>query len=147
MHEGSSVGFYILIALILGVITYVEFALVEYKDTWFAALSGPLILALLIGLSVVKFIMVVMFFMHLKGDDRTFTGFFSSGMVIAVGTLFALSLLKALLPFQAARRFFDPWLNVPGLPRYKVDWTSTALEDGGYRTHEFGDSMLVFADA
>lgn len=25
--------------------------------------------------------------------------------------LFALSLLKALLPFQAARRFFDPWLN------------------------------------
>lgn len=92
-HEGSSVGFYIFIALILGVITYVEFALVEHKDTWFAALSGPAILALLIGLSVVKFIMVVMFFMHLKGDDRTFTGFFSSGMVIAVGTLFALSAL------------------------------------------------------
>lgn len=92
-HEGSSVGFYIFIALILGVITYVEFALVEHKETWFAALSSPLILALLIGLSVVKFIMVVMFFMHLKGDDRTFTGFFSSGMVIAVGTLFALSAL------------------------------------------------------
>ena len=88
-HEGSSVGFYIFIALILGVITYVEFALVEHKETWFAALSGPLILALLIGLSVVKFIMVVMFFMHLKGDDRTFTGFFSSGMVIAVGTQYA----------------------------------------------------------
>lgn len=92
-HEGSSVGFYIFIALILGAITYVEFALVEHKETWFAGLSSPLILALLIGLSVVKFIMVVMFFMHLKEDDRTFTGFFSSGMVIAVGTLFALSAL------------------------------------------------------
>lgn len=92
-HEGSSVAFYILIALILGAITYVEFALVEHKETWFAALSGPFILTLLIGLSVVKFVLVVMFFMHLKGDDRTFTGFFSSGMVIAVGTLFALSAL------------------------------------------------------
>ena len=92
-HEGSSVGFYIFIALVLGAITYVEFALVEYQETWFASFSNFWILTLLIGLSVVKFIMVVMFFMHLQGDDRTFTGFFTSGMVIAVGTLFALSAL------------------------------------------------------
>ncbi len=92
-HEGSSVGFYIFIALVLGAITYVEFALVEYQEAWFAALSNFWILALLIGLSVVKFIMVVAFFMHLRQDDRTFTGFFTSGMVIAVGTLFALSAL------------------------------------------------------
>lgn len=92
-HEGSSVGFYIFIALVLGVITYVEFALVEHQETWFAALSNFWILTLLVVLSVVKFVMVVMFFMHLKQDDRTFTGFFTSGMVIAVGTLFALSAL------------------------------------------------------
>ncbi len=92
-HEGSSVGFYIFIALVLGAITYVEFALVEHQDTWFAALSSFWIVFLLVGLSVVKFVMVVMFFMHLQGDDRTFTGFFTSGMVIAAGTLLALSAL------------------------------------------------------
>lgn len=92
-HEGSSVGFYIFIALVLGAITYVEFALVEYQTTWFSALSSGTILFWLIALSVVKFVMVVMFFMHLQQDDRTFTGFFTSGMVIAVGTLFALSAL------------------------------------------------------
>lgn len=94
-HEqhGSSVGFYIFIALVLGAITYVEFALVEYQETWFSMLSGPTILFWLILLSVVKFIMVVMFFMHLKGDYAAFTGFFVSGMVIAVGTLFGLSAL------------------------------------------------------
>ncbi len=92
-HEGSSVGFYIFIALVLGAITYLEFALVEYQDTWFTALSNLWILVLLVVLSVVKFILVVMFFMHLKGDHRTFAGFFSSGMAIAVGTLFALSAL------------------------------------------------------
>ena len=92
-HEGSSVGFYIFIALVLGAITYLEFALFEYQDTWFTALSNLWILTLLVVLSVVKFILVVMFFMHLKGDHRTFAGFFSSGMAIAVGTLFALSAL------------------------------------------------------
>lgn len=92
-HAGSSVGFYIFIALILGVITYIEFALVEHQETWFSFMSGTSILIWLIVLSVVKFILVVMFFMHLKDDDRTFTGFFTSGMVIAVGTLIALSAL------------------------------------------------------
>ncbi len=102
-HEGSSVLFYIFIALVLGAITYLEFALVEYQDIWFAGLSGSTILLLLIGLSVVKFVMVVMFFMHLKQDDRTFTGFFTSGMVIAVGTLFALSALFTVRSVAAAQ--------------------------------------------
>lgn len=92
-HGGSSVGFYIFIALVLGAITYVEFALVEYQDTWFTMLSGTSIFIWLAVLSVVKFVLVVMFFMHLKGDYVAFTGFFTSGMVIAVGTLFALSAL------------------------------------------------------
>jgi mono/diheme cytochrome c family protein/heme/copper-type cytochrome/quinol oxidase subunit 4 len=92
-HEGSSVGFYIFIALVLGVITYIEFALIEYQEAWFGFLGPTSILIWLIVLSVVKFFLVVMFFMHLQQDDRTFTGFFTSGMVIAVGTLIALSAL------------------------------------------------------
>ena len=109
-HEGSSVSFYIVIALVLGAITYVEFALVEHHETWFAALSNFSILALLIGLSIVKFVMVVMFFMHLQQDDRTFTGFFTSGMVIAVGTLFALS---ALFTVQSLARAQTPQAEGP----------------------------------
>ncbi len=109
-HEGSSVGFYIFIALVLGAITYLEFALVEHQETWFTALSGSTILILLVGLSIVKFVMVVMFFMHLQQDDRTFTGFFTSGMVIAVGTLFALS---ALFTVQSLARAQTPQAEGP----------------------------------
>ena len=86
----SSVRTYIVIALILGAITYAEFALIEYDFAW---LDRTTTLVSLVVLSVIKFVLVVMFFMHLKDDNNIFTGFFSSGMVIAVGTLVALSLL------------------------------------------------------
>ena len=86
----TSVGTYILIAVVLGIITYFEFAIVEYDIAW---LGSAATLAWLVILSVIKFVLVVAFFMHLKQDDRIFTGFFSSGMAIAVGTLLALSIL------------------------------------------------------
>lgn len=79
----SSIAGYIIVALILGVITYVEFAIVEYPQDW---LGRNWTLFWLIALSVVKFVMVVMYFMHLKDDDSTYTGFFSSGMFIAMAT-------------------------------------------------------------
>lgn len=87
-HKHGSVGNYILVALILGVITYVEFAIVEYPQAW---LGSTMTLVVLAVLSVVKFVMVVMFFMHLKGDDRMYSGFFSSGMVIALATFIAMT--------------------------------------------------------
>ena len=86
-HSHGSVGNYILVALILGVITYFEFAIVEYPQAW---LGQTWTLVLLAVLSVVKFVMVVMFFMHLKGDDRLYSGFFSSGMLIAVLSFLAM---------------------------------------------------------
>ena len=86
----TSVGTYILIAVVLAIITYLEFAIVEYDIAW---LDSTATLAWLVIMSVIKFILVVAFFMHLKQDDRIFTGFFSSGMAIAVGTLLALSIL------------------------------------------------------
>ncbi|MFO7545240.1 MAG: cytochrome C oxidase subunit IV family protein [Trueperaceae bacterium] len=87
-HKQGGVGTYVIVALILGVITYVEFALVEYPQAW---LGGGWTVFWLVALSVVKFVMVIMFFMHLKDDDRTYTGFFSSGMFIALGTFIALT--------------------------------------------------------
>ena len=87
-HKNGTVGNYILVALILGVITYLEFAIVEYPQAW---LGQTWTLVLLAGLSIIKFVMVVMFFMHLKGDDRMYSGFFTSGMVIALATFIALT--------------------------------------------------------
>lgn len=87
-EKHSSVASYIIVALILGVITYVEFAIVEYPQDW---LGRNWTMFWLIALSVVKFIMVIMYFMHLKDDDSTYTGFFSSGMFITMATFVGLT--------------------------------------------------------
>ena len=92
-HSGShkgGIGFYVFVLMVLAVITYIEFAIVEYEISW---LNRGWTLALLAILSVVKFFMVIWFFMHLKDDNKTYTGFFSSGMVIAMGTFIALAAL------------------------------------------------------
>ncbi len=81
---------YIIIAVILAVITYIEFDLVEYPIAW---LGQTWTLVWLVALSVVKFVLVVLYFMHLKDDDATYSGFFTSGMIFAMGTFIALSFL------------------------------------------------------
>lgn len=96
--KNSAVANYIIVALILGVITYVEFAIVEYPQAW---LGPSWTMFWLIALSVVKFVMVIMYFMHLKGDDATYTGFFSSGMFITMATFIAL-IAMFLLPRAVA---------------------------------------------
>jgi mono/diheme cytochrome c family protein/heme/copper-type cytochrome/quinol oxidase subunit 4 len=88
-HKGG-IGFYVFIALVLVVITYLEFAIVEYDIAW---LNRGWTMALLAIMSLVKFFLVIWFFMHLKDDNKTYTGFFSSGMVIAMGTFIALAAL------------------------------------------------------
>ena len=84
-HSGT--GLYIVVALILAVITYVEYVIVEFPPTW---MSSGWILFWLIAMSLVKFWMVLWFFMHLRDDPKIYTGFFASGMVIALGTFVAL---------------------------------------------------------
>ncbi|MEX2501276.1 MAG: c-type cytochrome [Trueperaceae bacterium] len=81
---------YVIIALILGVITYIEFYIVEHPLPW---LSSAWVMFWLITLSIAKFFMVIWWFMHLKDDDKSYTGFFSSGMVIAMGTFIAFTFL------------------------------------------------------
>lgn len=100
-HKHGGVGTYVIVALILGVITYIEFALVEYPQAW---LGTGWTMAWLVALSVAKFVMVIMFFMHLKDDDRTYTGFFSSGMFIALGTFIAMSAMFILPRAVASTR-------------------------------------------
>ncbi len=75
------------IAAILGAITAVEVAI-----TYIGALDS-LVAPLLIGLSVVKFAMVVMFFMHLRFDNPLYSRFLLLGIVGAL-TLFGVVLLS-----------------------------------------------------
>lgn len=78
---------YIVIALILAVITIVEVAIVYLE------FLRPVLVPLLGVLSVTKFAMVAMFFMHLRFDDRLFSVLFVGGVLLATGVLVALMTL------------------------------------------------------
>ena len=68
---------YIKVALILAVVTAIEVGLYYFE-------LGEFNNAALIILSVIKFIMVAMFFMHLRFDSRVLRRFFITGIVLAL---------------------------------------------------------------
>ena len=92
-HEGghASVKFYWMIGGILAALTALEVA-AYYMEL--GAVEVPLLLAL----SIVKFVLVVGFFMHLKFDSRIFTGVFVAGLVLAVFMVSALLVLYHWVP-------------------------------------------------
>lgn len=88
----ASPAFYWIIGGILTVITAVEVAIF-----YIPALEAVLVPSLLV-LSAGKFLLVVMFFMHLKFDSRVFSGVFLAGMVLAMFMTVALVVLYHVLP-------------------------------------------------
>jgi cytochrome c oxidase subunit 4 len=92
-HGGhASPAFYWAVGGILTVITAVEVAIF-----YLPAFGGILVPALL-TLSATKFLLVVMFFMHLKSDSRVFTSVFVAGLVLALFMTTALIVLYKVLP-------------------------------------------------
>jgi cytochrome c oxidase subunit 4 len=77
-EHGMSTRGYITIALILAAITALEVS-TYYVD------FGPLFLPSLLIMMVIKFIMVVSYFMHLKFDNKLFSWLFYGGLILAVG--------------------------------------------------------------
>jgi cytochrome c oxidase subunit 4 len=69
---------YLTVGLILAVITVVEVA-IYYVDM----VEGVLI-SLLIALSLMKFVMVVLWFMHLRFDNRLFSIFFGGALFLVL---------------------------------------------------------------
>jgi cytochrome c oxidase subunit 4 len=88
----ASVGFYWMIAGVLAVITGIEVAIF-----YIPAIGGALVPSLLI-LSAAKFLLVVMFFMHLKFDSWWFSTLFIAGLSLAVFMVTALIVLYYYLP-------------------------------------------------
>lgn len=78
---------YVEIGAILAVITAIEVA-VFYVDS-----LRPILVPVFLILSALKFVLVVMFYMHLKFDSRLFTGAFVFGLLIATSITIALMAL------------------------------------------------------
>lgn len=81
---------YIKVAVVLAAFTAAEVAL-SYMHI------GKAFIPLLLIIMVVKFVTVVMYFMHLKFDSRIFGFLFWSGLVLALGVYIA---------FLATMKFF-----------------------------------------
>ncbi len=88
-HEASKFHIFVQLAMILAVITGVEIVLI------YIPLPKWLIVTTLVTLSLVKFMLVIFIFMHLKWDKLFCTILFFIGLVLAGGTVAALLALFA----------------------------------------------------
>ena len=88
VHEHPTWKEYKWVALILTVITIVE---VWVYYTPFS--KTPLFVPTLLIMSVAKFTIVVMFYMHLKYDHKLFRALFTGPLTIAMATLISLLFL------------------------------------------------------
>ena len=68
---------YFKVAMTLSVITAIEVAIFYVEDL------GKGIIPILTVLSIAKFAMVAMFYMHLKYESRLFSSFFVTGLILA----------------------------------------------------------------
>lgn len=78
---------YVKIAVILAVITAVEVAL------FYIPSIADILVPLFIVLSLVKFALVAMYYMHLKFDERIFSALFVGGLLLATCVIAALLVL------------------------------------------------------
>ena len=76
---------YVQIGAVLAVVTAIEVGL------YYLNLTHDLLVVLLVVLSALKFSLVVLWFMHLKFDNRLFSQFFVGGFLLAM-TIFMVAL-------------------------------------------------------
>src|SRR5687768_17353325 len=89
---------YVMVALVLAALTALEVSTYYIPDL-LGGEGSLFITGLLLFLMVVKFVMVVYFFMHLKYDKKFLTVAFYSGLILAVAVYLAM---------LAAFRFWGP---------------------------------------
>jgi cytochrome c oxidase subunit 4 len=90
-HKHPSSGTYIAIGAILTIITLVE------VGVFYVPAFKPVLAPVLLVLSAAKFLLVVMFYMHLKFDHRLFTLVFVLPLIIATAVIIALLFLFGVL--------------------------------------------------
>jgi cytochrome c oxidase subunit IV len=70
---------YLIVALVLAVLTAIEVALYYVEG-----MNETALVAMLGILAVAKFVMVILYFMHLKFDSPVFRRFFYTGVILAL---------------------------------------------------------------
>ena len=85
--EHAGVGTYVKVAVILTVITALEFAVIYIR-----ALT-PILVPLLLVMSAAKFALVVLFFMHLRYESRMLSFLFTGPLIVAIGFVVAMTTL------------------------------------------------------
>jgi cytochrome c oxidase subunit 4 len=93
-HDVSKFQIYVQIALLLAVITGIEIVAV------YLPFAKWIVVTSLVVLSIVKFMYVIFYFMHLRWDKPFCTILFFIGLVLATGTVWA---LLALFGAEASR--------------------------------------------
>jgi cytochrome c oxidase subunit 4 len=91
-QHGTHFRKYVIIGAILTAITGVEVAVF-----YIPALAGVLVPVLLV-LSLIKFVMVVLYYMHLKEDDAVFGRVFWAPLALAVLVVVGMIILFKVLP-------------------------------------------------
>jgi len=74
-----SLKLYLGVGGILTVVTIIEVVI------FYMSIPGGILVSLFIGLSLVKFALVVLFFMHLRYDHRIFGSLFTGSLLLAMG--------------------------------------------------------------
>lgn len=88
-HVHPSAATYVKIGVVLAILTGLEVA------AWYIPMAVLALTLILIALSIAKFALVVMFYMHLKFDHRLFAGMFVWGIVLALSVILALMAMYA----------------------------------------------------
>jgi cytochrome c oxidase subunit 4 len=86
-REHPSAKEYIRIGIILGVLTALE------VTSYYVDVSTAILIPTLFVLAFVKFVIVVLWFMHLRFDDRRYARFFVMGLALAF-TLYLIVLIS-----------------------------------------------------
>lgn len=95
VHDHPGPMTYIMVAVVLTVLTALEVAVFYIPALEVAIL--PILLTLTTG----KFVLVVMFYMHLKMDSKVFTWVFAAPLVLAMFLVIGLVVLFKVLPLYA----------------------------------------------
>lgn len=86
-HDHPSDKTYVQIALILGLFTLIEVGTYWPFGEFFES-NELLMIGMLSVLMVIKFVIVVGYFMHLKFDSKVYKWMFVTGVVLALGVYF-----------------------------------------------------------
>jgi cytochrome c oxidase subunit IV len=91
-HAHPDWKFYTMIGLALAVLTAIEVAVI-----YIPALE-PIEVPLVLGISLIKFVLVVLFFMHLRFDSPLFSWVFVAQLLLAALVVASLIILFKVLP-------------------------------------------------